>query len=225
MANYWWHSLASTKAARLGAIRKARTAIGVSGKGGPAQVPEYLSRHTHRTAFSNERIHYTMHKRWCSQCVPMTRAANTCTEWMAQSLCAAFCCTCCQPGSSGYVTKGCWHQAARARSSMRPDWLCRCQHATRRRWRRRRHPEMPDLEDVQDPRRQSPQQRQAYIQKKSGRTMRLCSRVRRCLVLPLALPSSNLAVAKLICRLRLLPGRTGSLKVHHVDLDFFGSHA
>lgn len=129
-------------------------------------MPEYLSRHTHRTAFSNERTHYTMHKRWCSQCVPMTGAANTCTEWMAQSLCAAFCCTCCQPGSSGYVTKGCWHQAARTRSSMRPDWLCRCQHATLRRWRRRRHPEMPDLEDVQGPRRQSPQQRQAYLQKK-----------------------------------------------------------
>ncbi len=53
--------------------------------GGPAQVLEYLSRYTHRTAIGLSASAPSALTRWCSRCVPRHKAANAGSAWRAQS--------------------------------------------------------------------------------------------------------------------------------------------
>ena len=51
---------------------------------------------------------------------------------MAQSLCAASCCTSCPPDPSAFATMGFWPRRARGSSCQQHAWLCRCLQPARR---------------------------------------------------------------------------------------------
>jgi EAL domain-containing protein (putative c-di-GMP-specific phosphodiesterase class I) len=80
--------------------------------GGPAQVLEYLSRYTHRTAISNERIRSVGQSEVAFKVRANDQGGKRMVNCKAWSLCAASCCTCCPPASSAFATMGCWPQAA-----------------------------------------------------------------------------------------------------------------
>ena len=100
---------------------------------------EYLSRYTHRTAISNERVRLINGSHVVFTVRAMARATNQVRSgwraWTALSLCAASCCTSCPPDRSAFATMGCWQAPAKGSSWQRPGRLCRCLRPTCRRWR------------------------------------------------------------------------------------------
>ena len=92
--------------------------------GGSAQVLEYLSRYTHRTAISNERVRLINGSHVVFTVRAMAKATNQVRSgwraWMALSLFAASCCTSCPTDRSAFATRGAGKRLHRGQAGSGP---------------------------------------------------------------------------------------------------------
>jgi hypothetical protein len=94
--------------------------------GGPAQVLEYLSRYTHRTAISNERIRAITPEEVAFNVRANDKGGKRLERLAGEEFVRRFLLHILPTGLKRIRHYGCWPQAARRSNSQRPASLCKC---------------------------------------------------------------------------------------------------